>query len=66
MAFAVRKTGTSWTLGGRGASINLRDGKVTGNVGIPGTDLSYQGKLMDGENTTKIVKPIEKKAALNW
>ena len=56
----LSKTGTSWTIGGRGASINLRDGKATGNVGIAGTGLSYRGKLMDGENTAKIEKLVEK------
>ena len=59
----LSKTGTSWTIGGRGASINLRDGKATGNIGIPGSGLSYRGKLMDGENTTKIEKPIEKQSS---
>jgi hypothetical protein len=58
----LSKTGTSWTIGGRGASINLRDGKATGNVGIPGSGLSYRGKLMDGQNTPKIEKPIEKQS----
>ncbi len=59
----LSKTGTSWTIGGRGASINLRDGKATGNVGIPGTGLSYRGKLMDGENASKTLEPIEKQSS---
>jgi len=46
----LSKTGTSWTIGGRGASVNIRDGKATGNVGIPGTGLSYRGKLTDSAN----------------
>jgi len=41
----LSKSGTSWTLGGRGASVNLKDGKATGNVGIPGTGLSYRERL---------------------
>ena len=56
----LSKTGTSWTIGGRGASINLRDGKATGNVGIPGTGLSYREGLMDNENVSKKLEPIEK------
>ena len=47
----LSKTGTSWTVGGRGASVNLRDGKATGNVGIPGTGLSYRSRLTDSANT---------------
>ena len=43
----LSKSGTSWTVGGRGASVNLKDGKATGNVGIPGTGLSYRERLDD-------------------
>jgi hypothetical protein len=59
----LSKTGTSWTIGGRGASINLRDGKATGNVGIPGSGLSYRGKLMDSENASKKLERIEKQSS---
>jgi hypothetical protein len=41
----LSKSSTSWTLGGRGASVNLQDGKATGSVGIPGTGLSYRKRL---------------------
>jgi hypothetical protein len=41
----LSKSGTSWTVGGRGASVNLKDGKATGTVGIPGTGLSYRERL---------------------
>jgi hypothetical protein len=41
----VSKTGISWTVGTRGASVTSRDGKLTGNVGIPGTGLSYRKRL---------------------
>ncbi len=41
----LSKSGTSWSVGGRGASVNLKDGKTTGNVGIPGTGLSYRERL---------------------
>ena len=41
----VSKTGISWTLGTRGASVTARDGKLTGNVGLPGTGLSYRKRL---------------------
>ncbi len=30
----LSKSGTSWTVGRRGASVNLTDGKATGNVGL--------------------------------
>ena len=41
----VSKTGISWTVGSRGASVTARDVKLTGNVGIPGTGLSYRKRL---------------------
>ena len=41
----VSKTGISWTAGTRGASVTARDGKLTGNVGVPGTGLSYRKRL---------------------
>ena len=41
----LSKSGTSWTVGGPGASVNLKDGKATGTVGIPGTGLSYRERL---------------------
>lgn len=41
----ISKTGISWTVGTRGASVTARDGKLTGNVGVPGTGLSYRKRL---------------------
>lgn len=41
----LSKGGTSWTLGGPGASVNLKDGKATGTVGIPGSGLSFRERL---------------------
>ena len=41
----LSKSGTSWTVGGKGASINVRGDKVTGNAGIPGTGISYRERL---------------------
>ena len=57
----LSKTGTSWTIGGRGASVNIKDGKATGNVGIPGTGLSYRSRLTDSTNApeTSTETPIE-------
>ena len=55
----LSKTGTSWTIGGRGASVNIRDGKATGNVGIPGTGLSYRSRLTDSANMPETETPIE-------
>jgi hypothetical protein len=45
----LSKTGVSWTVGTRGAGINFRNGKATGNVGIPGTGLSYRQRLDDSQ-----------------
>jgi hypothetical protein len=41
----VSKTGFSWTVGTRGASVTAKDGHLTGNAGIPGTGLSYRERL---------------------
>ena len=41
----ISKTGVSCTVGTRGASVTARDGNLTGNVGIPGTGLSYRKRL---------------------
>ncbi len=46
----LSKSGTSWTVGGPGASVNLKDGKATGTVGIPGTGLSYRERLDNPES----------------
>jgi hypothetical protein len=44
----LSKSGTSWTVDGPGASVNVRGDKVTGTVGVPGTGLSYRQTLVDG------------------
>lgn len=41
----LSKTGVSWTLGGRGASMNVGRGRKRTTVGIPGTGLSYRTDL---------------------
>ena len=46
----LSKSGTSWTVAGRGASVNVRDDKVTGNAGIPGAGISYR-KRLDAQST---------------
>ena len=37
----VGTSGTSWTLGSKGATVNIKNGKVRGRVSLPGTGLSY-------------------------
>ena len=44
----LSKSGTSLTVGGPGASVNVRGDKVTGTVGAPGTGLSYRKTLVGG------------------
>ena len=44
----LSKSGTSWTVGSPGASVNVRADNVTGMVGAPGTGLSYRQTLVDG------------------
>ena len=41
----LSKSGSSWTVGRPSLSVNIKDEKVTGNVGIPGTGLSYRQSL---------------------
>jgi hypothetical protein len=41
----VSKTGISWTVGARGTSVTARDGKLTSNLGLPGTGLAYRKRL---------------------
>jgi len=41
----LSKSGSSLTVGRPGASVNFRGDKVTGNVGVPGTGLSYRETL---------------------
>ncbi len=41
----VSKTGISWTVGTRGASVTSRDGNLTGNAGLPGTGISYRKRI---------------------
>lgn len=59
----LSKTGTSLTISGREASINLKDGKATGNFGIPGTGLSYRGKLTDSVSASETETSIESKSS---
>lgn len=49
----LSKSGTSWSFGPRGLSVNVKDGKVTGTAGIPGTGLSYREQLNKKPRTTR-------------
>ena len=65
----VSKTGISWTVGTRGASVTSRDGKLTGNVGLPGTGLSYRKRLdlPDSEPDTEYPQtPHQSSGAPSW
>jgi hypothetical protein len=48
----VSPTGTSWTIGKRGASVNLKDGTTRASVGIPGTGVSYSEKIGGSSRAT--------------
>jgi hypothetical protein len=54
----LSKSGASWTVGGPGASINVRGDKITGTVGAPGTGLSYRETLVDGTRTPDAEPPV--------
>ena len=55
------KTGASVSVGPRGAKLNIRGDKVTGNIGIPGTGISYRQRLDNPEGTEKTAhaEPIQ-------
>jgi len=40
--FNLSKNGISTSIGGKGLTVNLKDGKTRTIVGIPGTGLSYR------------------------
>ena len=44
----LSKSGFSWTLGPRGASVGVGRHGVYGNVGVPGTGFSARSKISDG------------------
>lgn len=65
----MSKTGISWTMGTRGASVTARDVKLTGNVGLPGTGLSYRKRLdlPDSDPTTPDPQtPHQSSGAPSW
>ena len=46
----LSKSGTSWMVGGRGASVNVCGDKVTGTAGTLGTGISYRERF-DAQST---------------
>jgi hypothetical protein len=56
----LSKTGTSFTIGRRGASINVKGNKVTANVGLTGTGLSYRQRLdnLDEQQTQQTQQQV--------
>lgn len=47
----LSKSGTSWTVGGKGASINVCDDKATSTAGIPGVTVPHRASSGTGEAT---------------
>jgi L,D-peptidoglycan transpeptidase YkuD (ErfK/YbiS/YcfS/YnhG family) len=45
--FNMSKRGISTSIGGKGLTVNLKDGKTRTTVGIPGTGLSYRTTSTD-------------------
>lgn len=48
----LSKSGVSTSLGGRGLTVNLKDGKTKTTVGIPGSGLSYSQTAANGTSGT--------------
>jgi Protein of unknown function (DUF4236) len=49
----LSKTGTSWTVGRPGLSFNIKGDKITSNIGIPGTGLSYRTRIDQHANSAE-------------
>ena len=62
----LSKSGTSWTVGGPGAAVNLRGKKVTGTVGAPGTGLSYRQDLTRGDGQQASAQDRPSSGGLRW
>jgi hypothetical protein len=60
--FNLSKSGVSTSIGGKGLTVNLKNGKTKTTVGIPGTGLSYS------ETTTGKLDelPAERRAISAW
>lgn len=57
--FNLSKSGISTSIGGKGLTVNLKDGKTKTTVGIPGSGLSYSKTSGDKpEKATSTRKPI--------
>ncbi len=50
----LSRTGISTSLGPKGATVNLRDGKRTLTTGLPGTGLSQRHDITSGARRTGI------------
>lgn len=52
--FNLGKRGGSLSVGGKGASVNIKpDGTTRGTVGIPGSGLSYSEQITQGQGKNK-------------
>jgi hypothetical protein len=47
----LSKSGTSWTIGGRGATVNVGGKTPRATIGIPGTGVSYTTPLSGAPQT---------------
>jgi L,D-peptidoglycan transpeptidase YkuD (ErfK/YbiS/YcfS/YnhG family) len=58
--FNLSKSGISTSIGGKGLTVNLKDGKTKTTVGIPGSGLSYS-ETSSGkpEKHTSASRPIQ-------
>jgi hypothetical protein len=53
----LSKSGASWSIGPRGASVNLGGRGVYGTVGIPGSGLSWRERLDKPEQANRAARP---------
>ena len=61
----VSKTGTSWTFGGRGASVNVGRKGVYANAGIPGTGIYSRKKLSRNKTNPSVIRREKENEAIN-
>ena len=61
----VSKTGTSWTLGGRGASVNVGKKGVYANAGISGTGIYSRTKLSGNKPNRSAIRREKENEVIN-
>jgi hypothetical protein len=62
----LSKSGVSTSIGGRGATVNVRGDRVRETVGIPGSGMSYSQQQRAGGNGAGVLLLLAIIAVLAW